>query len=896
MYTYDDDGNLTSVKNPDGTTTTYTYVEGTSDVATITMPGGGQYSYTYNDNHQLTRSVTATGLQTDYGYDAYGNSTSVTIRPQNDTGAAIRSDSTYTADGNMLASTTGGDRNTITYSNDTDRSLVTAVTDAKNAVTSYSYDSMRRQTGVTGADGSSVSSVYADDYLTSLSHSGGDSSTTYNFSYGVAGLSTAVKIGETWTLVSNDYNSGAWTLAQQLYGNGLWWKYDYDAQTDDLLRRYTNLSDNTGTGYAYTYDSRGQISKIEKKSLTLENGTITGETLLTAEYYGYDAMDRLTRIVVTDGTNLISDIAWSYDADQNVTAITTRVNNNGTLRTDTYAYSYDDDHRPTNTAYGSVSESITYDGYSRITGKTVQNSGNTVLSTTYAYRDIDAEHTTTQVSSLTSSFGGNTVSHSYTYDANGNILSDGSTTYAYDSLNQLVWEYNTAAGKAWNYAYDLGGNILSKTEYDYADGQTSNPVTVSYTYGDAAWRDLLTAYNGEAITYDGIGNPTIYRGWGMSWQGGRQLASMQKDGTALSFSYNDAGLRTEKTVNGSTRRYIWNSSQLMADVGAADAFYFHYSSGGELIGYTYKTAEAETECILVKNQQGDVERVISADGTVLAAYTYDAWGNVLTSEGSLATSNPIRYRGYYFDTETSLYYVSSRYYDPEIGRFINSDDIDYLGADGSPLSYNLFAYCMNNPVNRFDVNGNWSMPNWLKVTVGAVALAGAIALTVATGGGAAAVAVGVAKVVGSVVLSTAVSAGAGYLNNGKQGAIDGACNGFMFGSLSALGGAAFKYAKVHSATTGSPNSMGKAGERMVGIDQSAKKPIQINGRTRIPDAMTDTTLTEVKNVKYISNTQQLRDFAAFANDTGRSLELWVRPTTRIAKTVIDAGWHINYLW
>ena len=896
MYTYDDDGNLTSVKNPDGTTTTYTYVEGTSDVATITMPGGGQYSYTYNDNHQLTRSITATGLQTDYGYDAYGNSTSVTIRPQNDTGAAIRSDSTYTADGNMLASTTGGDRNTVTYTNDTDRSIVTAVTDAKNAVTSYSYDSMRRQTGVTGADGSSVSSVYADDYLTSLSHSGGDSSTTYNFSYGVAGLSTAVKIGETWTLVSNSYNTGAWTLAQQLYGNGLWWKYDYDAQTDDLLRRYTNLSDTGGIGYAYTYDSRGQISKIEKKSLTLENGAITGETLVTAEYYGYDAMDRLTRIVVTDGTNLISDIAWTYDADQNVTAITTRVNNNGTLRTDTYAYSYDDDHRPTNTTYGSVSESITYDGYSRVTGKTVQNSGNTVLSTSYAYRDIDAEHTTTQVSSLTSSFGGNTISHSYTYDANGNILSDGTTTYAYDSLNQLVWEHNTAAGKAWNYAYDLGGNILSKTEYDYADGQTSNPVTVSYTYGDAAWRDLLTAYNGEAITYDGVGNPTNYRGWGMSWQGGRQLASMQKDGTTLSFSYNDAGLRTEKTVNGSTRRYIWNSSQLMADVGASDAFYFHYSSGGELIGYTYKTADAETECILVKNQQGDVERVISADGTVLAAYTYDAWGNVLTSEGSLATSNPIRYRGYYFDTETSLYYVSSRYYDPEIGRFINSDDIDYLGADGSPLSYNLFAYCMNNPVNRFDVNGNWSMPNWLKVTVGAVALAGAIALTVATGGGAAAVAVGVAKVVGSVVLSTAVSAGAGYLNNGKQGAIDGACNGFMFGSLSALGGAAFKYAKVHSATTGSPNSMGKAGERMVGIDQSAKKPIQINGRTRIPDAMTDTTLTEVKNVKYISNTQQLRDFAAFANDTGRSLELWVRPTTRIAKTVIDAGWHINYLW
>ncbi len=453
-------------------------------------------------------------------------------------------------------------------------------------------------------------------------------------------------------------------------------------------------------------------------------------------------MDRLTRIVVTDGTNLISDIAWSYDADQNVTAITTRVNNGGTLRTDTYAYSYDDDHRPTNTTYGSVSESITYDGYSRVTGKTVQNSGNTVLSTSYAYRDIDAEHTTTQVSSLTNTFGGNTLSHSYTYDANGNILSDGSTTYAYDSLNQLVWEYNTAAGKAWNYAYDLGGNILSKTEYDYADGQTSNPVTVSYTYGDAAWRDLLTAYNGETITYDGIGNPTNYRGWGMTWQGGRQLASMQKDGTTLSFSYNDAGLRTEKTVNGSTRRYIWNSSQLMADVGASDAFYFHYSSGGELIGYTYKTADAETECILVKNQQGDVERVISADGTVLASYTYDAWGNTLTAEGSIAAANPIRYRGYYFDTETSLYYLQSRYYDPAVGRFINADDSSYLGADGTDNSYNLFVYCSNNPVMRIDITGYKTQKWEEQALLGAAVLMLGLAILFAAPTGGASLALG----------------------------------------------------------------------------------------------------------------------------------------------------------
>ena len=164
-----------------------------------------------------------------------------------------------------------------------------------------------------------------------------------------------------------------------------------------------------------------------------------------------------------------------------------------------------------------------------------------------------------------------------------------------------------------------------------------------------------------------------------------------------------------------------------------------------------------------------------------------------TYASTLGQNNPIRYRGYYYDSETSLYYLNSRYYDPAMRRFINADDIDFLGADEGLLSYNLFAYCLTDPVNRTDDSGNLSIKNWIKIGVGAIALGAAIALTVATGGGAAAVAIGVAKVVGSVAVSTAVSAGVGYLNNGKQGAIDGACNGFMFGSLSACGGAALKY-------------------------------------------------------------------------------------------------------
>ena len=108
----------------------------------------------------------------------------------------------------------------------------------------------------------------------------------------------------------------------------------------------------------------------------------------------------------------------------------------------------------------------------------------------------------------------------------------------------------------------------------------------------------------------------------------------------------------------------------------------------------------------VTNLQGDVVQIRQGT-TPVVNYTYDAWGKLLTISGDLAstlgTHNPLRYRGYVYDTETGLYYVSSRYYDPEIGRWINADDTAYLGADGTPLSYNLFAYCVNNPVNRTDI-------------------------------------------------------------------------------------------------------------------------------------------------------------------------------------------------
>ena len=106
----------------------------------------------------------------------------------------------------------------------------------------------------------------------------------------------------------------------------------------------------------------------------------------------------------------------------------------------------------------------------------------------------------------------------------------------------------------------------------------------------------------------------------------------------------------------------------------------------------------------VLNAQGDVVRIVDSSRNTVASYTYDPWGKIISSSGALADINPLRYRGYYYDSETGFYYLQSRYYDPEIGRFINADSYASTDATGL-LSTNMFAYCENDPVNKSDPTG-----------------------------------------------------------------------------------------------------------------------------------------------------------------------------------------------
>lgn len=158
-------------------------------------------------------------------------------------------------------------------------------------------------------------------------------------------------------------------------------------------------------------------------------------------------------------------------------------------------------------------------------------------------------------------------------------------------------------------------------------------------------------------------------------------------------------------------------------------FAVNFSSDG---GASFKTY------YYVLNLQGDVVKLVNSSGTTAAQYTYDAWGTVTsilnangneivnnTSGSAIAFWNPLTYRGYIRDIETGFYYLQSRYYDPVLHRFINADLPEYTTLSSvSTASANLFAYCVNNPVNLHDENGEW--PSWAKKLVAVVAVAAAV--------------------------------------------------------------------------------------------------------------------------------------------------------------------------
>nr|MBQ4456365.1 RHS repeat-associated core domain-containing protein [Clostridia bacterium] len=368
-----------------------------------------------------------------------------------------------------------------------------------------------------------------------------------------------------------------------------------------------------------------------------------------------------------------------------------------------------------------------YDAIGRVSSRTVTAAGH-AFATAYGYvaGNNGSGNTTTLISSLTQTG----ESFTYTYDDVGNIASvvqnNKTTAYTYDALGQLIRvddENDTTSGTAgttWTYEYDRGGNILEKKRYAYTTGTLGTALeTVTYTY-DTTWKDKLVGYGNTTIEYDNIGNPTkagtktgeVWGSdtWYFTWEKGRQLKQMVKSGTTAAFKYNSEGLRVQKTVNNVVTNYTLHGKNIVHMTQGSNSLHFFYDASNRPAIVEWNNGVTAAKYAYIQNLQGDIVGIVDSNGTEVVKYTYDAWGKVLSATGSLAstlgTVQPFRYKGYVYDVETGLYYLRSRYYRPELYRFVSADAL---------INTNLFGYCGNNPICRVDSSGRDWRSFWEEV-------------------------------------------------------------------------------------------------------------------------------------------------------------------------------------
>jgi RHS repeat-associated protein len=588
----------------------------------------------------------------------------------------------YTKNGSLVSKTTDarGNSTSTTYNS---YDLPQTVTDAKGNQTTYTYNTQNDHLLSVTSGNASVSYTYDKDRLVKINHNGFD----YSFTYDAFGNTTQTKAGSR-TLSTNEYMPHNGLLSKVTYGNGNTVSYGYDK-----YGRLIEQKHGTTTAFKNQYDGMGNLYRHQD----LVNN-VTYE-------YNYDLIGRLLGVTASNDQSQ----QFRYDSKNRLQSYTNKIAGQSTTAEYVYGNVATNAQQSPDLIYGvkvngSNILSYAYDDMARLKTRTLNTT--TPFVTSVEYLEGAAGNTTALVKSITN--GSDKIE--YTYDANGNIetvTENGKliAKYYYDELNQLVRVDDALRPYTFVYVYDDGGNLLRKEFYSYTNGELGNrQISLEWRYGDGAWKDLLTYYNGSTITYDAIGNPLTYRNnMKFTWQNGRQLATVQYGSKNMSYKYNTEGIRTEKTVNGETTKYYLNGSSVVTQITGSDRMDFTYDEKGSLLGLTYNGAQY----YYVKNALGDIIGILDAAGTQVVTYTYDAWGASNGMSGSmmntLGKQNPFRYRGYFYDDETGFYYLNSRYYDPTTGRFINADGA--MGIVGNDLSHNMFAYCFNNPVNLADPSG-----------------------------------------------------------------------------------------------------------------------------------------------------------------------------------------------
>ncbi len=706
-YKYDSNGNVSKAWNTEASTQ-LTY-SGT-DLTNVTDSRGNSIAYTYVSNkHKVLTATDAQGVTATYGYNTNGLANSAVITPSSGSGQ-ISSSAVYNNYGDMTSETdTLG--HTTSYGYNTDRGLLSYIDNANSKRTRYLYDLGGKLTEVfadTDKDGvhdsgeAGITYTYnARNYLTEIYNG----ATTYHFAYDSYGNVTSVTIGANTTpLVSYTYAGYNGKLLSTAYADGTVISNAYDK-----LSRVKSVSYNGTVAYTVTYDGDGNIASY--------TDCATGRVYR----YEYDALGREIRFFVTvNGTELYA-AEKSYDSDGRSVGYKYTIGGVGSRTT---SNTYDQYNRLSQeTTAGGDTVSYTYDGFGRVITKTTGS-----YSEHYEYV-TSGNNTSTLVSKLTQKYSGTTIKTvEYTYDNLGNILTedDGVTfrQYSYDDLNQLKSElfYDKVSriGEYRWYSVSSSGNVAF-IAFNYNNGTYTTGYSSGQGYGSGTdWKELMTSFGGTPITYDANGNPLSYfngQSYTFTWQKGRQLASAVTGTNTINYGYDAGGQRISKTVNGTTHTYTYDGSLLLCDKWGGQYVEYFYDATGKPYALRYYDGILPTKYYFTKNIEGDILELRSSANTLVARYIYDGWGkllevrdasgNAITSSTHIANLNSLRYRGYFYDTETKLYYLQSRYYDSQVQRFISPDV--FISTGQGIVGHNMFAYCNNNPVISVDRNG--TIPN-----------------------------------------------------------------------------------------------------------------------------------------------------------------------------------------
>ncbi len=752
-YTYDDSGTLTET---DTETITVTYDSNGNLLSARTVHNDDDKTATYTYNSKgLLLTETADNITTEYTYDRYGSITNIkTIKNGVETNITMESN----VIGQVLTQTENGLTTTNIYDlyGNVIRLSQTDGTVTRVTRTVYNSNNQMIQRISDRQYDEADDDIYADMNGISSDNIYLNENVGERYTYDTKGnILTYINVANNKTV--NTYDSENRIVKTVTYenanttANGLTTRYiynadgnliqtvyphQYNAENDNLdvpnnINAYTDntigertIYDENGNILSYTdsfgketvntYDSNGNLVKsVCGNEITryVYNG---GENLLQVIYPNqYNAED--------DNLNLSAETPVDTYANQNVGDrytynddgnILTYTNQFGDITTNTYdsegnlasttkpdgtVFTFDKDGKTKKETYAN---GLTRD-YTHNTNQTIIT-GSNGMTLTYNLNAFG------EVEEYKLQNGENNKNYSYAYDSDGNITTislNGSLqqTFTYNSSNELVRVDDAVINKTVTYDYDYVGNITSVKTYAYTTGTLGTPLsTENYTYNSQNQRTDLG--------YDANGNMTGHNGYTFAWTN-RRLTSATSTDNSISYSYNHDGIRTSKTVNGISTYYEVDENNNvikqyeLVDNTETNVVEFVYDSNNSPIYFIYNNATYYYE----KNMQGDIVGILDASGNTVVEYTYNIWGELVSTTGTLASTigqiNPLRYRGYYYDTETSLYYLQSRYYAPDLMRFISQDDVKISNDQGEPLGSNLYAYCLNNPVMNSDPDG-----------------------------------------------------------------------------------------------------------------------------------------------------------------------------------------------